>query len=183
MQDRIHVAVVYGSVRDGRLCDRVGGWVLSRLDARADVTVSVLDPREHRANGYAALKGQLERADAFIVVTPEYNHGYPAALKELLDAAYTEWQGKVAGFVSYGARSGGIRAVEQLRQVFAELHVATVRDGVAFVDAWDRFDAYGALTEAARAERAFGTMLTQLTWWARALREGRRAAPYAELAS
>lgn len=178
MRDTLHVAVVYGSTRAGRACDKVGGWVLAQLDDQADITFEVIDPRD----GTEGLKGRLERADAFIVVTPEYNHGYPAALKGVIDAAYDEWQGKVAAFVSYGGKSGGIRAVEQLRQVFAELHVATVRDGVAFVDVWDRFDAEGRLDDGATPARAFRTMMARLRWWAGALRAARRAIPYAEAA-
>ncbi len=72
----------------------------------------------------------MAEADAFLVVTPEYNHGYPAALKELIDSVYEPWHAKPVAFVSYGGASGGIRAVEQLRQVFAELHAVTLRDGV-----------------------------------------------------
>lgn len=176
MRDRLHVAVIYGSARQGRMCERVGAWVLARLDEQPEFTFDVIDPRD----GLSGLKGRLERADAYIVVVPEYNHGYPAALKELLDAAYDEWQGKAAAFVSYGGKSGGIRAVEQLRQVFAELHVATVREGVAFADVWERFDGDGRLHDATSAGLAFRTMARRLHWWARALRDARLAAPYAE---
>jgi NAD(P)H-dependent FMN reductase len=78
-----------------------------------------------------------------VVVTPEYNHGYTAALKQLIDAVKAEWVAKPVGFVSYGGVSGGLRAVEQLRLVFAELHAVTIRDGVSFAMAWNRFDEAG----------------------------------------
>ena len=178
MHEPLHVAVVYGSAREGRLCDTVAGWLRAHLADEPGLRVTTIDPRD----GTAGLHGRLADADAFIVVVPEYNHGYPAPLKELLDAAKTEWRGKAAAFVSYGGKSGGIRAVEQLRQVFAELHVATVRDGVAFVDAWDRFDADGRLDDVDGGARALRTMLSQLKWWARALRAARRAYPYTEIA-
>ncbi len=67
-----------------------------------------------------------------VVVTPEYNHGYPASLKQAIDIPHAEWQRKAVGFVSYGGLAGGMRAVEQLRQVFAELHCTTVRETVSF---------------------------------------------------
>ena len=82
---------------------------------------------------------RLAAADAFVVVTPEYNHSYPAPVKTLIDWHFTEWQAKPVGFVSYGGMSGGLRAVEHLRGVFAELHAVTVRDTVSFHGAWDRF--------------------------------------------
>ena len=63
----------------------------------------------------------MGRADGFIVITPEYNHGYPAVLKSALDALYAEWVRKPIAFVSYGGWSGGVRAVEQLRLVAIEL--------------------------------------------------------------
>jgi len=77
---------------------------------------------------------------AFVVVTPEYNHGYPAPLKSLIDSVGREWQAKPVAFVSYGGVSGGLRAVEQLRQVFAKLHMVTnampsVSPGLGTVDA------------------------------------------------
>ncbi len=76
----------------------------------------------------------LSEADAFIVVTPEYNHSFTASLKFVLDLVYEPWQGKPVAFVSYGGISGGLRAVEQLRLVFAELHAVTVRDTVSFAN-------------------------------------------------
>ncbi len=61
------------------------------------------------------------------MITPEYNHGYPASLKQAIDVPRDEWREKAVGFVSYDGVSGGLRVVEQLRQVFAELHTVTMR--------------------------------------------------------
>ncbi len=69
----------------------------------------------------------------FVVVTPEYNHSFPGPLKAAIDRHVTPWQAKPVGFVSYGGISGGLRAVEHLRQVFAELHAVTVRETVSFI--------------------------------------------------
>jgi hypothetical protein len=74
----------------------------------------------------------IDAADAFVVVTPEYNHSYPASLKHAIDMAHGEWNTKPVAFVSYGGISGGLRAVEALRLVFAELHATTIRDTVSF---------------------------------------------------
>src|SRR5256884_6324106 len=75
---------------------------------------------------WAAKSGSF---DAFVFVTPEYNHGTSGALKNAIDFLFAEWNNKVAGFVGYGS-AGGVRAVEQLRLVLAEVQVATVRNQV-----------------------------------------------------
>src|SRR5690606_34993089 len=117
-------------------------------------------------------------ADAFVIVTPEYNHSYPASLKTLIDWHFTEWQAKPVAFVSYGGLAGGLRAVEHLRGVLAELHAVTVRDTVSFHQAWERFGPDSRPVDAAESTTAAKTMLDQLVWWARALREARTARPY-----
>src|SRR5260370_35845557 len=105
----------------------------------------------------------MSKADAFVVVTPEYNHGYPGALKSLIDAVSAEWHAKPVAFVSYGGISGGLRAVEQLRQVFAELHTVTIRDSGSFAGAWEPFDATGTLKSPERATRQTRNILKRLT--------------------
>lgn len=175
----IRMALVYGSTRPGRFCETVMRWVLGELEAHGGFALDVIDPAVLDA---AEMRRRIDRADAFVVVTPEYNHGYPAPLKALIDSVYDEWQAKAVGFVSYGGASGGIRAVEQLRQVFAELHAVTVRDAVSFANAGDQFGADGRLREPERARRSISTMLDRLEWWASALRAARQAMPYAHAA-
>lgn len=179
MHTRIHLAVIYGSTREGRLCDTIVNWLAAQLEQGGGYTLDLIDP----AAGTADLRGRLDRADAFIVATPEYNHGYPAPLKALIDSANAEWQAKPVGFVSYGGISGGSRAVEQLRQVFAELHAVTLRDCVSFINVWEQFDDRGQLRDAARTERSLARMLAHLRWWATSLREARDHHPYAEIAA
>ena len=106
---------------------------------------------------------------------PEYDHGSPAVLKQAIDLTREEWKAKAVGFVSYGGVAGGLRAAEQLRQVFAELHVATMRDTVSVHNTHSAFDASGRPREPERATLAAATMLDQLAWWARALRSARMA--------
>jgi NAD(P)H-dependent FMN reductase len=191
VQNKITIALIYGSTRPGRFCDTVAGWAAKQISAKSEYDLNVVDPavppaRATAQNGEAYdmpwLRQHIARADAFIVVTPEYNHGYPAALKSLIDSVGVEWQAKPVAFVSYGGISGGLRAVEQLRQVFAELHAVTVRDSVSFAGAWEQFDGDGALKNPERFERQMAIMLKRLTWWAEALRNGRSAVPYAPAA-
>lgn len=121
---------------------------------------------------------QLASADAMVIVTPEYNHGYPASLKAAIDWYQNEWWAKPVGFVSYGGVSGGLRAVEQLRQIFPEVHAMTVRDSVSFQNIWQLFDAQGRLTDSERYERSAAKMLGQLRWWSHALKGAKQVQPY-----
>lgn len=191
LDPRINLAVIYGSTREGRLCDKVAGWTISQIEGDGPFAVEIIDPAElghpvrHLRNddpALLALKERLALADGFIIVTPEYNRGYPAPLKMLIDSVGQEWRGKPVAFVSYGGFSGGLRAVEQLRLVFAELHATTIRDGVAFANAWDQFSPSGDLLDPDRAEKAMATMLAQLHWWATALRNARDLVPYGQFA-
>ncbi|MFC6490041.1 NADPH-dependent FMN reductase [Nitratireductor sp. GCM10026969] len=184
MLEKINVALIYGSVRDGRFCDTVAGWVRRRLEADQRFAVETVDPLALPAESAPPGFGdRLGRADAFIVVTPEYNHSYPAALKALIDSVKREWQSKPVGFVSYGGVSGGLRAVEHLRLVFAELHAVTLRDTVSFANPWNRFQPDGTLTDGRDAEDAMARQLAHLEWWARALKNARAAQPYETIAA
>ncbi|MET9212149.1 MULTISPECIES: NADPH-dependent FMN reductase [unclassified Nocardia] len=184
----LRVVVVIGSTREGRFGPTVADWFVRLASLRDTIEVDVVDTgrvelpsafgatAEHPS--VAEATGKLARADAFVVVTPEYNHSYPGTLKNLIDTHHTEWQAKPVGFVSYGGISGGLRAVEHLRPVFAELHAVTVRDSVALPHPWGRFDDAGALTDPDAAEAAAAVLLDQLIWWAEALRAARAVRPY-----
>lgn len=187
MHTPIHLAMIYGSTRPGRFCDRIADWAAQRVQRQGGFVLDRVDPADVSPSAHtlrnqdaslAALKPRLERADAFLILTPEYNHGYPASLKSLIDSMYEPWRAKPVSFVSYGGASGGIRAVEQLRPVFAELHAATLRDTVAFAHAHNRFNADGELIDPARTNNAMSVLLTRLHWWASALRDARLATPY-----
>lgn len=180
----LRLVLILGSTRPGRFCDIVASWVLDRLEAFGPCAIDVIDPALFDAEGAPEelLQARMLRADGFIVVTPEYNHGYPAPLKALIDATQAPWHAKPVAFVSYGGISGGLRAVEQLRQVLAELHTVGVRDTVSFANAQRLFDEQGALREPAAAEAAMERLLRRLHWWAQALREARRQTPFAEAA-
>jgi NAD(P)H-dependent FMN reductase len=117
-------------------------------------------------------------ADAVVFVTPEYNRGYPSSLKFAIDSAREEWAAKPVCFVSYGGMSGGLRSVEQLRLVCAELHMVSLRDCVSLHMCHDLFDEAGALKEPSGPNTAARTMLDHLLWWAVALKEARARWPY-----
>jgi NAD(P)H-dependent FMN reductase len=187
MQDVIKTAVILGSNRPGRHCDGVASWLLNAIARTGRFDTDFIDPlaldlpaalSSGAPPSVLDLRRRIGQAEAFVVVTPEYNHGYPAPLKQLIDFASTEWHAKPVAFVSYGGLSGGIRAVEQLRCVFAELHAVTLRDAVAFPNASERFGADGVLIEPQRFERQAIAMLERLRWWAAALKAARGATPY-----
>ena len=138
----IKIAIILGSTRPGRKGEAVARWVYEiakkRIDAEfefvdiKDFNLPLLDEpgiisqgqytKEHTKTWSA----KIDSFDAFIFVTAEYNHGIPGALKNAIDFLYREWNNKAAGFVSYGG-TGGVRSVEHLRLVMAELQIADVR--------------------------------------------------------
>ncbi|MEU9502179.1 NAD(P)H-dependent oxidoreductase [Streptomyces sp. NPDC048196] len=179
------LAVIVASTREGRFAPVIANWFTRQAETRAHVDLDVIDLAEirpyelrHGSEEYESFAKRVEEADAFVVITPEYNHSFPAPLKHAIDLLFPQWQAKPVGFVSYGGISGGLRAVEQLRLVFAELHATTVRETVSFALAGNLFDDEGRLHDPAPAEKAAGALLGQLEWWALALRQARTARPY-----
>ena len=180
----LHLAIIVGSTREGRFAGTVADWFTTQASQRADMAIDVIDLVDVDLPMVLPLVpgpdvqsyiDRIDEADAFVVITPEYNHGYPASLKQAIDLPHGEWRQKAVGFVSYGGASGGLRAVEQLRQVFAELHTVTMRDSVSFAMAWDHFDEAGDPRNPTACNGAATTMLDQLAWWAITLRTARRA--------
>lgn len=193
--NRHKLVILVGSVREGRFGPVVASWVAEQAYGHGAFDVEVVDladtdiplglPAESpkyagadypRPAGMAALTAALEGADAFIVVSPEYNHSYPASLKAAIDWHFTQWTAKPVAFVSYGGAAGGRHAVLHLENVLTELHAVTIRDGLAFPNyftAWEN----GRPLDAAAPGYA-KTLLEQLAWWARALRTAREAESY-----
>ena len=116
---------------------------------------------------------KIRSFDGFIFVTPEYNHGVPGALKNAIDFIYAEWNNKSAGFVSYGS-AGGVRAVEHLRGVMAELQVADVRASVS-LPLSTAFENYSVFKPQEAHRKVAQVMLDQVIAWAQALRPLRAA--------
>ncbi|WP_271222552.1 NADPH-dependent FMN reductase [Streptosporangium carneum] len=195
MDNKHTLAVIIGSVREGRFGPVVASWVADQARAHGGFDVNVVDLAQMeiplalpaaspkfagenypRPAGMAALTSALDGADAFVVVTPEYNHSYPASLKAAVDWHFNQWAAKPVAFVSYGGAAGGRHAVLHLENVFAELHAVTIRDGLAFPNyytAWQ--DGRPLDPEAPGYAKA---LLDQLAWWAGALRSAREIAPY-----
>ncbi|WP_274914074.1 NADPH-dependent FMN reductase [Streptomyces sp. WZ-12] len=184
--ERFTLAVLVGSTREGRFAPVITEWFTQHVGAsHPHLLLDVIDlatvrPYELRPGSeeFLAYAKRVEQADAFVVITPEYNHSFPAPLKHAIDLLRSEWQAKPVGFVSYGGISGGLRAVEQLRLVFAELHATTVRETVSFALPAGPFDDEGHLHDPAPPAQAADALLRQLGWWAVALREARTARPY-----
>ncbi|WP_027341459.1 NADPH-dependent FMN reductase [Hamadaea tsunoensis] len=188
----LRLAVIVGSVRDGRIGPIVAGWFARVAAGRDDIQVDLIDlaempigsasptmsPPPEALAGLRELTPRLAAAGAYVVVTPEYNHSYPAALKNAIDWHDVQFHAKPVAFVSYGGISGGLRAVEHLRAVFTELHAVTTRDIVSFHHVWEQFDADGNPKDPQRPAAAAEALLDQVTWWARALHDARTTSPY-----
>lgn len=115
---------------------------------------------------------KVGEADGYIFITPEYNHGYPAVLKNALDYVYNQWNNKPAAFVSYGGVAGGTRSVQQLRQVVVELQMVPIRAGVHIPAYWENLDQNGNLKTESLKNSA-EAMFDQLIWWAEVLQKAR----------
>ncbi|AOW87122.1 MULTISPECIES: NADPH-dependent FMN reductase [Streptomyces] len=193
--DTHKLVILVGSVREGRFGPVVASWVAERARLHGGFDVEVVDLADHdvplalpaaspkyagdaypRPDTMAPLTAALDGADAFVVVTPEYNHSYPASLKAAIDWHFTQWTAKPVGFVSYGGAAGGRHAVLHLENVLTELHAVTVRDGLAFPKYYTAWQDGRPLD--ADAPGYAKTLLDQLAWWAAALRKARAAAPY-----
>jgi len=186
------IKIILGSTREGRAGDKVAKWVNDYMQQQSkDMDVELLDLRdfplpflseaqtpsqrkigEYPNEAVAKWGKKILEADGFVVVTPEYNHSFPAVLKNAFDYVYHEWNRKAITFVSYGGSTGGGRSVEQLRQIAVELQMVPVRYAVHIVNYWDlandkgelNFDAYiGGLK----------TTVEQLLWWTNALKTAR----------
>lgn len=180
----IKIAIILGSTRPGRNGAAVAEWTHQIASVRKDAEFEPVDIKDYHLplldEPVPPSMGQYSRPhtlrwaakiasfDGFVFVTPEYNHAMPGALKNALDFLYKEWGNKAAGFVSYGAASG-VRAVENLRLVLAELQVATVRAQVGF-SLFSDFENFSAFKPHARHERSVHEMLDQVIAWSGALK-------------
>lgn len=180
----LKVAVIIGSTRPNRKGEAVGKWVFDQAKERADADYELIDlkevnlpfldePQPPSSGKYTlphtlAWSARISALDAFVFVTPEYNHGVCPPLKNALDFLYKEWNNKAAGFVGYGG-SGAQRSVEHLRGCCAELQMATVRSQVALSlrTDWENFETF---KPAPNHPKTLGTMLDQLNAWGGALK-------------
>ena len=165
---------------------------MRQTEQRTDMTFELVDLRDWQHRYYNRMKpaaasdyeddeeakrwaSVVGRADGFVVVSPEYNYGYPAVLKSALDSVYREWNRKPIAFVTYGGWDGGVRAMQQLREVSVELQMAPVRTSVILQFGPRLFNAEGELKDPEMLERQASRMLDDLAWWTFALRSARDA--------
>lgn len=180
----IQVAIIIGSTRPNRKAEAVARWVYETLKGRKDAVFEIVDikdfnlplldePLPPSMSQYSQTHTKLWSSkiasfDAYIFVTPEYNHGTSGALKNAIDFLYKEWNNKSAGFVSYGS-TGGTRAVEQLRLVMGEIQIADVRAQVT-LSLFQDFENYSEFKPGANQAQYVHTMTDQVLSWGEALR-------------
>lgn len=180
----LKIAVIVGSTRPGRKADAVARWVLGIAGKRGDAEYEIVDIRDYNLplldeplppsmGQYSqphtrTWSAKIASFDAYVFVTPEYNHGTSGALKNAIDYLYREWNNKAAGLVSYGS-IGGARAAENLRLVMGELQVADVRAQV-MLSLFTDFENFTVFKPAAMHETSVNTMLDQLVAWGGALK-------------
>ena len=182
--------IVNGSTRPGRVGAPVTAWLRDRVTADGRFAVDVADlvedplpfldePHHPRLGRYVhehtrRWSARVAAADAFVFVTPEYNHGFSAPLKNAIDFLSAEWRDKPAGIVSYGGVSAGTRAAEMLKPVLAAVGIVPVADvPVPFVK--EKVDEDGALRPNAAMDGGAAALLDALARWAALLDEGRKA--------
>lgn len=182
----LKLEVVLGSVREGRFGETPFNWIVNEARLNSGFEVGAIDlaqfdvPNDFSRNDdVESLAARLEAADAVIVISPEYNHSFSAPVKAFIDAMpKSAWQAKPVGFVTYGGFAAGLRAVEQLRLVFAELHAVTMRDVVSFYLMNQNFDDSGQPINTDGVNGAAKVLLDQLSWWATALKDAKAVRPY-----
>ena len=185
----IKIAIIVGSARPGRKGEAVAKWVYEVSRKRSDAEFELVDIKDFNLplldEPMPPIMGQYSKPhtktwaakvgsfDAYVFVTPEYNHGTSGALKNAIDFLFAEWNNKAAGFVSYGGASGA-RAVEQLRLNLAEVQMATVRNQV-LLSMYTDFENFSVFKPGPTKEQSVNDMLDQLIAWGRALKTLRKA--------
>jgi NAD(P)H-dependent FMN reductase len=180
----LRVGIVIGSTRPNRVGEIVGSWVHEVAAKRGDAEFVLVDLADvnlpHLDEGLPPALGQYANEhtkkwaavvasfDAYLFVTPEYNHSIPASLKSAIDFVHAEWNNKAAGFVSYGV-AGGVRAVEHLRLVMAELQVATVRTQLT-LDSYRDFENFYDFKPSTQHEDTLNNLLDEMIAWGAALK-------------
>ena len=190
------ISVIIGSTRQGRFSEKPAQWIFQRLKDRGGIDARLLDLRDFLMPFFdqpapPAMPGrppydnevvkkwtaEIARSDGFIFVTPEYNYGPAAGLKNALDWVYPEWNRKAAAFVSYGSAAGA-RSVQQLRETAIELQLAPVRSSVHIPVAtlWAHFKGGDVDAGLVELEVPAKAMIDDLLWWTEALKVARTTA-------
>lgn len=190
-QSVIKLYVILGSTRPNRKSEIVAPWVLAEMKKQADINVELInlrdwplpffneatqitDPEQISLPLAKQWSNKIKQADGFLIITPEYNHGYTAVLKNALDYLYTEWHRKPIAFVSYGGSTGGSRAVEQLRLVALELKMVPVSTAVHLVRFKQELDEQGIPKNPVYG-KTLEKLLGDLIWYATTLKVARQS--------
>lgn len=179
---KLNIPLFLGTAREGRWSERVARFVLSELHKRPEISTELIDVRDYLAAAtkrkrdgrtLGAVDEKIVRADGYVIVAPEYNHGYPGELKIFLDTYSREYEKKPVGIcgVSNGA-FGGVRMVEQLRLVAIDFKMVPIREAVYFANVETLFNDDENIKDSAYSARVH-KMLDELIWYAEVLREGR----------
>jgi NAD(P)H-dependent FMN reductase len=187
------ISVIVGSTREGRFSEKPAQWLLQQLKKRDGVDARLLDLRDFPmpffdAPAPPAMPGRppyehevvkkwtaaIAASDGFVFVTPEYNYGPSAVLKNALDWVYPEWNRKAAAFVSWGG-AAGVRSVQQLREIAIELQIAPVRSSVHIpaTTLWAHFQGGDVNAGLAELDGQAGILIDDLLWWTEALKAAR----------
>ena len=184
----LRVAIIIGSTRPNRNGEAVAKWVYEIAQKRTDAEFELVDIRDfnlplldepvppslgqYSKEHTKVWAAKIDSFDAYVFVTPEYNHGTSGALKNAIDFLYKEWNNKAAGFVGYGSALGA-RAVEHLRLVMGELQVAAVRAQVG-LSLFTDFENFSVFKPTAHHEQSVNAMLEQVIAWGGALKTLRK---------
>ncbi|HEY1801706.1 MAG TPA: NAD(P)H-dependent oxidoreductase [Terriglobales bacterium] len=185
----LRIGIIAGSTRPGRKAAVIAGWIYEILKSRTDADFEIVDiedyklplldepmpplMRQYSKAHTKAWSAKIDSLDAYIFVTPEYNHAVSGALKNAIDFLFHEWNNKAAGFVGYGG-TGGIRAVENLRLVMAELKIADVRAQVGLSIRTD-FEHFTTFKPHEQHQKTVQMMADEVIAWGGALKKLRAA--------
>jgi NAD(P)H-dependent FMN reductase len=190
--------VILASTRPGRAGEPIADWFVERAQKHGAFEVELIDlaevglpffdePAHPRLRRYEhehtkAWSAKIDAGDAFVFVTPEYNFGYPATLKNAIDFLHFEWQHKPVGFVSYGGVAAGTRAVQQLKQVVTTIKMLPLFESVSIPFHTQFIDEEGRVQANETMETAADAMLSELVLSEQTLRPRREAIREAEAA-
>ncbi|WP_232520382.1 NADPH-dependent FMN reductase [Ralstonia solanacearum] len=187
------ISVIIGSVRQGRFCEKPAHWIFDHLKKREGVDARLLDLKDYPMPFFdapvpPAMPGRpayehevvkrwtqaIAASDGFVIVSPEYNHGTPAVLKNAIDWVYPEWRRKAVTFVGYGS-VGGARAIEQLREIAIEIQLAPIRSAVHVPAAaiYAHFQGQDVTPHLAALDAVAEQTIDDLLWWTQALKTAR----------
>jgi len=185
MERALFIPLILGTAREGRQSGNVARFVFEQTKKRADVETELIDVRELPMKLDDAgeqmkdpkFSATIERCDGLIIVTPEYNHGYPGLLKHALDMNLKEYIHKAVGICGVSAGPfGGARVIEGLLPVMRELGLVAIFEDVNFGNVAKIFDDEGNLLDQNYVRR-LDKFLNELVWMARVLRHGRENIP------